>query len=143
MSQNTKKKKDSRSRDRNGENLVALFDGVDDLLVRGALDLAEDGVLAVEVRRGHVSDKELTPVRARPGVGHREDARFRELPPALELVIERIRHLLPLEVKRPDPLGFWPASSSSCRIPHLNHKLIHYTMYYNPGEVSLLREEDE
>ncbi len=106
MSQKTKKKKDSRSRDRNGEDLVALLDGVDDLLVRGALDLAKDRVLVVEVRRGHMRDEELATVRARPGISHREEARFRERPPALELVSERVGHLFPLEVKRPDPLGF-------------------------------------
>ena len=53
-------------------DLVAAFDGVDDVLPTG--DFTEDGVLAVEVRGGAMGDEELGAVGVRSGVGHREHA---------------------------------------------------------------------
>ena len=64
-------------------------DRVDDRARVRVLDLAEDRVLAVQVRRRADRDEELRAVGARPGVGHREQVRAVELQLGVELVLER------------------------------------------------------
>ncbi len=128
-----------RSHDCNRDDLVTLPDGVDNLLVRRALDLAEDGMLAVEVWGGNVGYEELTAICLWSSIGHREDTRFGEFPPVLELVRERIGHLFPLEVKRPNPFRFWVTGSVSYWTTSLDHKVCNDPVEFEPVIVSLLR----
>src|SRR5215213_3368671 len=50
---------------------VARRDGHED--VQTLYNLSEDSVPVIQVRRGAMGDKELTAIRARPGVCHREN----------------------------------------------------------------------
>jgi len=60
--------------DLNAGDLVALSDGVHDLLILVTVDGAEDGVLAVKPWRGDMGDEELATVRSGSRIGHREEA---------------------------------------------------------------------
>ena len=74
--------------DRHRLQRIALFNGIDHVLA--ARHVAEDGVLAVEVRLGGSRDEELAAVRVGAGVGHREDARLVRERIALDLVVELV-----------------------------------------------------
>ena len=65
-------------------------DRVDDLAAGAVGDLAEDRVLAVEVRRRADGDEELRAVGAGAGVGHRQQVRLVELQLGVELVGELV-----------------------------------------------------
>lgn len=67
---------------------VAAFDGVDDVLSFGRF--TEDGVLAVEVRGGAMSDEELGAVRVGAGVGHGEHAGLVVAAVCLALALELV-----------------------------------------------------
>ena len=67
-------------------DLVALRDRVHHVLALG--HFAEDRVLAIEPRTGHVRDEKLAAVRAGAGVGHRENAGLRVLERLVDLVGE-------------------------------------------------------
>src|SRR5215471_3516035 len=84
-------------------------DGVHDLLAVRVGDLAEDRVLAVQVRGRPDGDEELRSVGTRAGVGHGEQVRPVELQFAVELVGELVPRTAPPGTGRVTALDHEPA----------------------------------
>ena len=59
--------------DVDGIDGVALADRIYDILILGAIDCAEDGVLAIEPGGGDMGDEELAAIGARARIGHGEE----------------------------------------------------------------------
>ena len=105
---------------------VAAFDLVDDVLAFGSL--AEDSVLAVEVRSRKVGDEELRAVGIRSRICHREDAR---------LVVATVRLALTLE------LVAWATSSSAGWATALDHEVRNDAVKLEPVVVAAGSEVKE
>ena len=107
-------------------DFVALGDGIDDILSFG--HFTEDGVFAVEVRRGNMSDEKLAPIGAGAAVGHGENTRL--------VVFEAGSDFVAKFVSR-------AARAGSGGIAALNHEVCNHAMEGNAVVIATLSEVDE
>lgn len=124
-----------------GDYLVPLLDGIDDLLVRRTDNLAEDRVFVVKVRGGYVSDKELTAIGVGTRICHCEDPRFVERPRILEFIRKGVWHLLSLEIEGLNIPVLRPTAAGTRGVPPLDHEVCDNPVEGYAFEKSILSKE--